>query len=41
MDDHGLEDLAAFASVMQGRSEASVRDAICALPDGTQHSEAW
>ncbi len=41
MDDYGLADLRALAHVLQGRSEAAMRAAIAALPDGTWHSEVW
>jgi 5-oxoprolinase (ATP-hydrolysing)/N-methylhydantoinase A len=41
MDDYGLADLRALARAVQGRSEAAMRAAIAALPDGTWHSEVW
>ena len=41
MDDHGLEDLNAFAAVVQTRSEAAMRAAIRALPDGTYSADTW
>jgi 5-oxoprolinase (ATP-hydrolysing) len=41
MDDYGMHDLRALAAVVQNRSEAAVRDAIRALPDGVYHSEIW
>ncbi len=41
MKDYGLADLRALALVLQGRSEAAMRAAIAALPDGTWHSEVW
>ena len=41
MDDYGLADLRALAHVLQGRSEAAMRAAITALPDGTWRSEVW
>ena len=41
MDDYGLEDLTAFADVVQGRSEAAMRKAIAALPDGVYEAETW
>ena len=41
MDDYGLEDLTAFAEVVQGRSEAAMRKAIAALPDGVYRAETW
>ena len=39
MDEYGMHDLRALAQVVQDRSEAAVRDAIRALPDGTYRSE--
>jgi 5-oxoprolinase (ATP-hydrolysing)/N-methylhydantoinase A len=41
MADYGMADLRALASVVQGRSEKAMRDAILALPDGTYVSEIW
>jgi 5-oxoprolinase (ATP-hydrolysing) len=41
MDDYGMADLTAFAAVVQGRSEAAMRAAIRALPDGEHRGEAW
>jgi len=40
MDDYGMHDLRALASVMQDRSEKAMRAAIRALPDGVYHSES-
>ncbi|MBV8412342.1 MAG: hydantoinase B/oxoprolinase family protein [Alphaproteobacteria bacterium] len=39
MAEYGLEDLAALAAVVRGRSEAATRAAIRAVPDGTYDSE--
>jgi 5-oxoprolinase (ATP-hydrolysing)/N-methylhydantoinase A len=39
MREYGLEDLAALAAVVQGRSEAATRAAIRAVPDGIYESE--
>ncbi|PZW40850.1 5-oxoprolinase (ATP-hydrolysing)/N-methylhydantoinase A [Humitalea rosea] len=39
MTEYGLDDLAALASVVQGRSEAATRAAIRAVPDGIYESE--
>ncbi|MGG5889773.1 hydantoinase B/oxoprolinase family protein [Falsiroseomonas sp. HC035] len=39
MEEYGLEDLAALAAVVQGRSEAATRAAIRAVPDGVYESE--
>lgn len=39
MQEYGLEDLAALAAVVQGRSEAATRAAIRAVPDGVYESE--
>jgi 5-oxoprolinase (ATP-hydrolysing) len=39
MDDYGMHDLRALAAVVQDRSEAAMRDAISALPDGEYLSE--
>jgi 5-oxoprolinase (ATP-hydrolysing)/N-methylhydantoinase A len=39
MAEYGLEDLAALAAVVQGRSEAATRAAIRAVPDGVYESE--
>jgi 5-oxoprolinase (ATP-hydrolysing)/N-methylhydantoinase A len=41
MDDYGMDDLQAFAAVVQGRSEGAMRDAIRAIPDGVYSSETW
>ena len=41
MDDYGMHDLRALAAVVQDRSEAAMRAAIRALPDGEYRSEAW
>ncbi len=37
LQDYGMQDLRALASVVQDRSEKAMRDAISALPDGTYH----
>lgn len=37
LQDYGMEDLRALASVVQDRSEKAMRDAISALADGTCH----
>ncbi len=37
MNDYGMRDLRALASVVQNRSEKAMREAITALPDGTYH----
>ena len=34
MDDYGMHDLEALATVVQDRAESAMRDAITALPDG-------
>lgn len=39
MDDYGMHDLRALASVVQDRSEGAMREAIRALPDGVYTSE--
>jgi 5-oxoprolinase (ATP-hydrolysing)/N-methylhydantoinase A len=39
MDEYGLDDLAALAAVVQGRSEAATRAAIRVVPDGVYKSE--
>ncbi len=39
MAEYGLQDLAALAAVVQGRSEAATRAAISAVPDGVYESE--
>jgi N-methylhydantoinase B len=39
MEQAGLDDLYDLAQEVQGRSEAAMRTAIAALPDGTYHSE--
>jgi 5-oxoprolinase (ATP-hydrolysing)/N-methylhydantoinase A len=41
MNDYGMKDLRALASVVQGRSEKAMRDAITALPDGEYNSTIW
>ncbi|MCW3477235.1 hydantoinase B/oxoprolinase family protein [Limobrevibacterium gyesilva] len=41
MADYGMNDLRALATVVQGRSEKAMRDAITALPDGVYTSEVW
>ncbi len=38
MDEYGLDDVAALAAVVQGRSEAATRAAIRAVPDGVYES---
>ena len=40
MDDYGMHDLRALASVVQDRSEKAMREAIAALPDGVYRSQA-
>jgi len=40
MSDYGMEDLSAFAELVQGRAEAAMRAAIAALPDGAYPGEA-
>ena len=40
IEEYGIEDVADLASVIQGRSERAMRDAIAAIPDGTYHAEA-
>ncbi len=37
LQDYGMQDLRALASVVQDRSEKAMRDAISALADGTYH----
>ena len=39
MEEYGLQDLVALATVVQGRSEAATRAAIRAVPDGVYESE--
>ena len=39
MADYGMHDLRALAAVVQNRSEAAVREAIAALPEGVYRSE--
>jgi 5-oxoprolinase (ATP-hydrolysing)/N-methylhydantoinase A len=39
MDDYGMHDLTALASVVQGLSERAMRDAITAIADGVYRSE--
>jgi 5-oxoprolinase (ATP-hydrolysing)/N-methylhydantoinase A len=39
MNDYGMHDLRALAAVVQDRSEAAMREAIRALPDGEYRSE--
>ena len=39
LDEYGLEDLAALSTAIRGRSEAAMRRAISALPDGTYTNE--
>ncbi|MBI1774641.1 MAG: hydantoinase B/oxoprolinase family protein [Proteobacteria bacterium] len=41
MDDYGMHDLRALASVVHDRAERAVRDAIRRLPDGEYRSEVW
>jgi 5-oxoprolinase (ATP-hydrolysing)/N-methylhydantoinase A len=41
MNDYGMRDLRALASVVQGRSERAMRDAIRAIPDGVYTAESW
>jgi 5-oxoprolinase (ATP-hydrolysing)/N-methylhydantoinase A len=40
MDDYGMHDLRALASVVQNRSEKAMREAIRALPDGVYRSKS-
>jgi len=39
LDEYALDDLRALASIFQDRSEAAMRDAIRAIPDGVYESE--
>jgi 5-oxoprolinase (ATP-hydrolysing)/N-methylhydantoinase A len=41
MDEYGLGDLEALATVIQDRSETAMREAIRHLPDGEYASEIW
>ncbi|MFI4996688.1 MAG: hydantoinase B/oxoprolinase family protein, partial [Hyphomicrobiales bacterium] len=41
MDDYGMHDLRALAAVVQNRSEAAMREAIRALPNGVYRSEIF
>jgi 5-oxoprolinase (ATP-hydrolysing)/N-methylhydantoinase A len=41
MDEYGLEDLEALATVIQNRSEAAMREAIRRVPDGEYAAEVW
>ncbi|MGH7646036.1 MAG: hydantoinase B/oxoprolinase family protein, partial [Gemmatimonadales bacterium] len=41
MDEYGLEDLEALATVIQDRSEAAMREAIARMPDGVYEGESW
>jgi 5-oxoprolinase (ATP-hydrolysing) len=41
MEEYGLHDLEALATVIQDRSEAAMREAIRRLPDGAYESEIW
>jgi 5-oxoprolinase (ATP-hydrolysing)/N-methylhydantoinase A len=41
MADYGMHDLRALAQVVQARSEAAMRAAIRAVPDGVYKSEIW
>jgi 5-oxoprolinase (ATP-hydrolysing)/N-methylhydantoinase A len=38
MDEYGMQDLKALAAVVQGRSEAAMREAIRAIPNGIYHA---
>ena len=39
MDEYGLQDLTALATVIQGRAERAMREAIRAVPNGTYRNE--
>jgi 5-oxoprolinase (ATP-hydrolysing)/N-methylhydantoinase A len=41
MEEYGMHDLEALATVVQGRAEVAMRDAIRRLPDGVYDSEIW
>jgi 5-oxoprolinase (ATP-hydrolysing)/N-methylhydantoinase A len=41
MDEYGMEDLEALATVVQRRAERAMRDAIARVPDGVYESEIW
>ena len=41
MEEYGMHDLEALATVIQGRAERAMRDAIRRLPDGVYESEIW
>ncbi len=41
MEEYGMHDLEALATVIQGRAEGAMREAISRLPDGTYESEIW
>ncbi len=41
MEEYGLSDLEALATVIQDRSETAMREAIRRLPDGAHESEIW
>ncbi len=41
MEEYGLHDLEALATVIQDRSEVAMREAIRRLPDGAYDSEIW
>ncbi len=41
MDEYGMRDLRALASVVQRRSEEAMREAISRIPDGIYASELW
>jgi 5-oxoprolinase (ATP-hydrolysing) len=41
MEEYGMHDLEALATVIQGRAERAMREAIHRLPDGVFESEIW
>jgi N-methylhydantoinase B/oxoprolinase/acetone carboxylase alpha subunit len=41
MDEYGLDDLSALATTIQAHSEAAMRGALAAVPDGVYESEVW
>jgi 5-oxoprolinase (ATP-hydrolysing) len=41
MADYGMHDVRALATVVQGRSEKAMRDAVRAIPDGVYTAEVW